>query len=199
MMATTFLGKYRGTVVDNLDPLELGRLQVSVPLVLGSATTSWALPCVPYAGAGVGWYVLPPVGASIWTEFEGGNPDYPIWSGCFWTEGQVPARPAVPTMRMLKTSSGTLAFNDLDGEGGFTLTVGDPAVAVAMSIRADSEGLTIAVGRTQIMMRETGVTVTAEPGTAEISPEGVKLSHGAATLSLVEPEVSLNGGALTVL
>jgi hypothetical protein len=198
-MARQFLGKYRGRVVENLDPLELGRLQVQAPLVLGTVSSAWALPCVPYAGPGVGWYVLPPIGASVWVEFEGGNPDYPIWSGCFWTEGQVPARPAVPTTRILKTGAGTLAFDDLDGEGGFTLSIGDPAVTVPISIRANSEGLVIAVGETQIALRDLGVTVTSKPGTAEVTPEGVKLSHGSAMISIVEPEVSLNGGALTVI
>jgi uncharacterized protein involved in type VI secretion and phage assembly len=142
----SFFGKYRGTVVGNLDPMELGRLQVSVPLVLGTERTAWAMPCVPYAGPGVGWYVLPPVGASVWVEFEGGDPDYPIWSGCYWTEGQVPAQPAVPTMRMLKTDSGTLLFNDIDGEGGFELTVQSPALSEALSIKADADGFRITVG-----------------------------------------------------
>ncbi|WP_395675196.1 phage baseplate assembly protein V [Inquilinus sp.] len=148
-MTSEFFGKYRGSVVDNLDPLELGRLQVMVPLVLGTARTAWAMPCVPYAGPGVGWYVLPPVGASLWVEFEGGDPEYPIWTGCYWTEGQVPAQPAVPTMRMLKTRSGTLAFDDLDSEGGFTLKVENPAVAGAVTIKADSDGLRITVGGTE--------------------------------------------------
>ena len=82
-------GKYRGTVIDNAeeDPTMrmLHRIKVSVPQV-PSADASWALPCFPYAGEGVGFYTLPPVGASVWVEFEGGNPDFPIWSGCFWDE-----------------------------------------------------------------------------------------------------------------
>lgn len=195
----SFFGKYRGTVVENLDPMELGRLQVTVPLVLGTVRTAWAMPCVPYAGPGVGWYMLPPVGASLWVEFEGGDPDYPIWSGCYWTEGQVPAQPAVPTMRMLKTASGTLLFNDTDGEGGFHLTVSDPAVAVPVSIQASSEGLVITVAETTITVRETGVTVTAEPGTARITPEGISLNHGSASVSVMEPEVTINEGALQVI
>jgi hypothetical protein len=194
-----FLGKYRGRVVENLDPLELGRLQVQVPLVLGTVSGAWAMPCVPYAGPGVGWYMLPPIEASIWVEFEGGDPDYPIWSGCFWTEGQVPAKPAVPTKHILKTGAGTLAFDDLKGEGGFTLAIGDPAVTVPISIRGSSEGLVIAVGETQITVRDIGVTVTSKMGTAEITPEGVKLGHGTASVSIVEPKVSLNGSGLTVI
>ena len=42
-------GKYRGLVVDNNDPTNRGRLQVSVPAVLYDVHV-WAMPCVPYAG-----------------------------------------------------------------------------------------------------------------------------------------------------
>ena len=73
----------------------LGRVQVSVPAVLGDGRLSWAMPCVPYAGSQVGFFAIPPVGANVWVEFEGGDPDYPIWSGCFWGTGEVPATPAM--------------------------------------------------------------------------------------------------------
>ena len=28
--------------------------------------------------------MIPPIGAGVWVEFEQGDPDYPIWVGCFW-------------------------------------------------------------------------------------------------------------------
>ena len=48
-----FYGKYRGLVVNNDDPKRLGRLRLRVPSVLGpDVVTGWAMPCVPYGGAG---------------------------------------------------------------------------------------------------------------------------------------------------
>ena len=91
-----YFGKYRGKVEYNLDPQQLGRVQVSCPAVLGEGSLSWAMPCAPYGGAGVGFFAIPPTGANVWVEFEGGDPDYPIYSGCFWGLGEVPASPAVP-------------------------------------------------------------------------------------------------------
>ncbi len=116
-----FFGKYRGTVSNNIDPQQMGRVQVSVPAVLGEGSLSWAMPCVPYAGAGVGFFAIPPSGANVWVEFEGGDPDYPIWSGCFWGLGEVPALPAIAEMKVWKTDGATITLNDLPGIGGITI------------------------------------------------------------------------------
>ena len=62
-MPALFFGKYRGKVVNNLDPMQLGRVQVSVPAILGEGRMSWAMPCTPYAGSGVGFFAIPPVDA----------------------------------------------------------------------------------------------------------------------------------------
>jgi hypothetical protein len=118
---TQFFGKYRGQVANNIDPMQLGRIQVSVPAVLGDGQLSWAMPCVPYAGSGVGLFAIPPIGANVWVEFEGGDPDFPIWSGCFWGVAEVPAVPALAEIKVFKTDSVTLTLNDLPGVGGFTL------------------------------------------------------------------------------
>jgi uncharacterized protein involved in type VI secretion and phage assembly len=77
-------GKFRGVVTDNQDPERLGRLRAVVPDVLGSTPSTWAMPCVPLAGPGMGVWGVPPVGAGVWVEFEQGDPDYPIWVGGWW-------------------------------------------------------------------------------------------------------------------
>lgn len=196
---TQFWGKYRGTVVGDQDPLMLGRLQVSAPQVLGEAQTAWAMPCVPYAGTQVGFCMLPPVGAAVWVEFEGGDLDYPIWSGCFWREGERPAEAGLSTMRMIQTSSCKFILNDLPGEGGFTLSVMDPAVAVPITISGSSTGLSITLAQVSIDVSEQGVTITADPALLSLVSAGVTMAHGSAIINAVEPEVSINEGSLTVL
>jgi hypothetical protein len=156
---TQFFGKYRGKVENNVDPLMLGRVQVSVPAVLGSGTLSWALPCVPYAGSGVGLFAVPPVGANVWVEFEAGNPDSPILAGCFWGVGEVPAVPALPQVKVWKTDSITLQMSDLPGAGGFTLEVNPPAVATPLKIVCDATGIELSNAAAKVKLTPASVSV----------------------------------------
>jgi hypothetical protein len=141
-----FFGKYRGKVEQNIDPMQQGRCQVSCPAVLGKGRMSWAMPSSPFAGSGVGLFLVPPKGAHVWVEFEGGRPDHPIWSGCFWEIGEVPAMPALAEVKMLKTESITLTLSDLPGIGGFKLEVMPPVVSVPVTIETSPEGLKLSVG-----------------------------------------------------
>jgi len=163
-----FFGKYRGKVANNLDPMQLGRLQVSVPAVLGEGRLSWALPCVPYAGSGVGLFMIPPVGANVWVEFEAGDPDYPIWSGCFWGVGEVPAMPAVEQMKVIKTGSITLTLSDLPGIGGVKLEVDPPAVAAPLKLVLDLSGIEIDNGMGGTI-KLTGPQVSINSGALEVT------------------------------
>jgi hypothetical protein len=66
---------YRGTVMDNIDPIQTYRLLVSVPDVSGS-TTMWATRSPQLGDA-----ELPSVGQGVWVQFENGDPSYPVWVG----------------------------------------------------------------------------------------------------------------------
>ncbi|WP_410539700.1 phage baseplate assembly protein V [Streptomyces sp. KL2] len=81
-----FLGKFRGRVADNDDPLGIGRITAHVPDVLGDEASTWAMPCLPFTGERSGQYVVPGRGAGVWIEFEQGDPSYPIWTGCWYGE-----------------------------------------------------------------------------------------------------------------
>ena len=105
-----FYGKYRGTVADNQDPSGLGRVCVKVPGLL-PPEGRWAEPCVPYTGPGAGLFAIPPKNTGVWVEFEAGNLSRPIWVGCWWGKGQVPAQ-AAPPLKLLRTESGHTVLLD---------------------------------------------------------------------------------------
>lgn len=137
-----FLGKFRATVSDNRDPLMKARVRVKAVDVYGEEESGWALPALPYTGDGVGLFLVPPTGASVWVEFEHGDPDYPIWAGGFWSETEVPASPGVAEMKVLKTDTATITIDDTPGAGGVTIET-----QTGMKIKMDLSGIEIDNGK----------------------------------------------------
>ncbi|HEX5687848.1 MAG TPA: phage baseplate assembly protein V [Ideonella sp.] len=119
-------GKYRGAVVDNQDPDKRGRVKVSVPALLGDQTSDWALPCFPCGGLqATGWFWVPQVGAQVWVEFEGGDVNYPVWTGTFWQQASdVPSEVLdPPTTTLMKTPKGhAFVLEDKDDDEHLSLT-----------------------------------------------------------------------------
>jgi uncharacterized protein involved in type VI secretion and phage assembly len=158
----TFYGKYRGVVTDNQDPNGLGRVRVKVQDVLGQKESGWAMPSVPYAGDGIGLYLIPPVSAFVWIEFEHGDPEYPIWTGCFWlSKDSVPEGASGPNIKMLKTDVGTITLDDSPGSGGITIETTD-----GMKITMNSEGIKITNGEASVEL--SGIKVSINDDALEV-------------------------------
>ncbi|MEI6680480.1 MAG: phage baseplate assembly protein V, partial [Mariniphaga sp.] len=165
-----FFGKYRGTVINNIDPMQIGRIQALVPDVSNIMPTSWAMPCVPIAGKQMGSFFVPQVGSGVWIEFEHGDPDYPIWVGCYWgIAAEVPILalagiPASPNIVLQSAGQNYLVISDLPGPtGGIML-----------------KSLTGA----SIIVNDTGIYIQNGKG---------------ASLTMVGPTVTVNNGALTII
>jgi uncharacterized protein involved in type VI secretion and phage assembly len=137
--AQKYYGKYRGKVVNNTDPLNIGRVQVNVPEI-SRTRANWAMPCILAAAVQMGIYAVPAVGANVWIEFEHGDPDHPIWTGGFWDKAA--DVPAPDGGVVLKSASGaTIIINDTgitiqNGKGasivlvGPTVTINNGALAI---------------------------------------------------------------------
>lgn len=71
-------GKYRAIVYSNTDPKESGRVKALVPKAgYADVPTGWADAVLEFETPWLG----PRPGTKIWIEFEGGDPNFPIWSG----------------------------------------------------------------------------------------------------------------------
>ena len=161
-----FHGKYRGIVTDNVDPEKRGRVRVSVPAVLGDGQLSWAEPCVPYGGPGVGMFAVPPVKAHVWVEFEGGDADYPILAGALWCPDEAPA-PGRAEVKVWKTEAVTITLSDLQDEGGLTIEVGSPAVSTPMKLALTSAGIELSMGGSSVKL--TAASVSINDGALEVT------------------------------
>ncbi len=143
-MSQPFYGKYRGIVTDINDPLMMGRIKATVSDVMGDQESGWAMPCAPFGGEQTGFFVLPKVGAGVWIEFEHGDPDYPIWAGCWWgSAAEMPPVLLAPPYKklMIVTEGGqSITLDDTPGIGGITLETsgGQKIVLSATGLEIDN-------------------------------------------------------------
>jgi type VI secretion system (T6SS) baseplate-like injector VgrG len=164
-----FYGKYRGTVINNVDPMQMGRIQAMVPDVSAFLPTSWCIPCMPASGIQAGMLAVPAMGAGVWIEFEQGDPDYPIWAGCWWgSAAELPvlshlAPPGTVSFTLQTMLQNGLLISDLPGPTG------------------------------GIMLKSaTGAAII-------VNDTGIYLSNGkGATITLVGPTVAINTAALVI-
>jgi len=170
MSTTPFYGKYRAIVVNNVDPLQIGRIQVMVPDVNGFLPSTWAMPCVPVAGINTGVFTVPMIGSGVWIEFERGDIDYPIWVGGYWgTAAEVPVLahmvpPAVSGITLQTTLKNGIVISDVPGPTGGIL-----------------------------IQTTTGAMIS-------VSDVGIIISNGkGAIINMTGPTVDVNLGALTVI
>ena len=171
----SYYGKYRGTVINNVDPEQHGRLMLSIPDVLGNIPSSWAEPCVPLAGPTgppMGVYFVPPIGAGVWAEFEHGNPSYPIWSGCRWgSSSDVPSaakqgNPADPSLVLQSLLQHSIVISDMPptpATGGIIIqsTTGAMIVVNDSGIYLNNgKGATVELIGPTVMINKTALSVT---------------------------------------
>ncbi len=165
-----YLGKFEATVINNIDPMQLGRIQVQTPEASGISLSSWATPCFPYTGKQMGAYMIPQIGSSVWIEFQGGDLDKPIWTGGFYgSAAEVPSLalagvPASPNILFQSAAQNTFMISDLPGPTGGLM-------------------LKSATGAS-IIVNDTGIYIQNGKG---------------ASIVLTGPTVNINNGAFTVI
>lgn len=169
-MTERFYGKYRGTVLNNVDPMQQGRILAIVPDVTGPLPSSWAMPCLPLAGINTGLYTVPPIGAGVWIEYEKGDADHPIWVGGFWgSPAELPVLsrtvpPAVSGITLQTTLKNGIVISDVPGPTGGIL-----------------------------IQTTTGAMIS-------VSDVGIIISNGkGAIINMTGPTVDINVGALTII
>jgi len=187
-----YYGKHRGIVVENIDPLLLGRIFVNVSSVPG-VVASPAMPCVPYAGLQVGFVMIPPIGANVWVEFEQGDPSRPIWVGCFWTEGQFPAELCpTPLQKLIRTPTVSVLLNDLPGEGGVIVEIGPPGVEIPILLTANTEGVVLEMAEAVVTVSPEEISAVLPPSSATMSEEGFVV-EATGSIEVTCPENTITG------
>jgi hypothetical protein len=177
-----YYGKYRGIVLNSVDPGFKGRLTANVN-VCGAELQVVAEASTPYPG----FYAIPPEGSGVWIEFEEGDLDKPIWTGCWWREGEPAAllSPDVPPP-----------------------TAATAPKTVVLSVAA--AGFPAAIPMARLKLDTTKGTATIEslappaspatPTSVKLGPEGIEISYGVHKIRITTVGgVDVNNGALTIV
>ncbi len=165
-----YFGIYRGTVANNIDPMQIGRILAIVPDAGSVTPSTWVMPSVPLAGKQMGTFMVPQIGAGVWIQFEGGDPDKPVYTGGWWgVAAEVPALalagvPGDPNIVIQTTLQNAIVVSDLPGPTG------------------------------GIMLKSTtGATII-------VNDTGIYIQNGkGASIVMTGPTVTINAGALVVV
>ena len=174
-----YYGKFRGTVYNNIDPKGLGRVQVTVPDIQPGPLLHYATLCTAIGGIQNGLFAVPPVGSGVWIEFEAGNIDYPLCTGCFWgSKAEVPKlgkgveKPLLSSIALQTPSQSGITISDQP--------VGDKGGIQIQTI----SGAKISITQGQIKI-DNGL--------------GASIEMVGPTITIKALKVDINNGALSVL
>jgi phage baseplate assembly protein gpV len=178
--ADRFYGVVVGQVINVVDPLFLGRVQVRLPFIDDADLSPWARVAVPMAGTACGHYFIPNIGDEVLVAFEHGDTSVPYVIGSLWNATAPPPLPTpVPQIRMLRTLAGNMIM----------IAEVPPAITIQT-----------ATGHT-ILMSPAGIQITAATSIVNMTPDGVTITGanvnlvGTAAVNITAPNVTVNGAA----
>jgi phage baseplate assembly protein gpV len=192
-----FWGVTVGRVINPLDPLTLGRVQVQLPMIDDVELSPWARVAVPMAGITHGAYFIPNLGDQVLIAFENGELMAPYVIGSLWNATAPPPLPSpVPQIRVLRTLAGNqLVFTEVPPtvtlQSGPTPPVTIPAPptpAGPPTVILSPAGIQILFGLNIINMTPDGITITGTPNLNLVAT---------AAITMTAPTITINGAAAT--
>ncbi len=159
---------------------------VSVPDIAGFVPSNWATPCVPALGLQLGVLSVPMIGSGVWVEFEQGDMNHPIWTGCFPGSPadipiaaravMIPGAPAIPAFVVQTVTQNALVVSDLPPAPVMTPMPPPAPVPGGIVLRSASGAMLV------------------------VNAAGIFLHSGqGASIVMTGPTVNINNGALTVI
>jgi phage baseplate assembly protein gpV len=175
-----------GRVINLVDPLALGRVQVQLPAIDGLDLSPWARVATPAASLASGIYWIPNVEDEVLVAFEQGDLNAPYIIGCLWSAIMVPPLPSpLPQIRMLRTPLGNqIIFTETPP----TITI--TTASMQQSVVMTPAGIQIIAGTNVINMTPDGITISGTPNINLVA---------SAQISITAPNVVVTGAASTTV
>jgi hypothetical protein len=190
-----FLGVAVGQVINVVDPMTLGRVQVRLPFLDAADLSPWARVAVPMAGIGHGHYFIPNLLDEVLVAFEQGDVNAPYIIGSLWNATAPPPLPSpIPQVRTMRTLAGNqIVFSEVPPtvtiQSGPTPPVvipAPPTPAGPPTVILSPVGIQIIFGLNIINLSPDGITITGTPN--------ITLAATGA-ITMAAPSVSITGAA----
>jgi phage protein D/phage baseplate assembly protein gpV len=184
-------GVFVGKVVNNLDPMQLGRIQVSFPHLSDLNISPWARIATLMAGANEGSYFLPDIGDEVLVSFEKGDINNPVIVGGLWNGLARPPEfnTGLNARKMIQTKTGMkLMFDETPGQESLSLeTLTGSTVTLS-----DTQGITIKDAlNNSIQVSQQGITIN--------SPTTIKLTVGGNSIEINASSITIqSAGNVTI-
>lgn len=198
-------GVMTGRVINVLDPLMLGRVQVQLPAIDSLDLSPWARIAVPMAGPLHGTYMIPNMGDEVLVAFEQGDVNAPYVIGSLWSAMAPPPLPSpVPQIRMIKTlAQNQIMITEVPPSitiqvlaTGQTILIAPTGIQILSGANVINLGpptgpptIQVLSGSNVINMSPDGVTVTGTPN-LNLSASGV--------VNITGPAINITGGLVKI-
>ena len=115
-------------------------------------TAAGACPASPTRARRSAFAFLPEEGSGVWIEFEGGDVSYPVWTGCYWRDGEPPSDVAAARQGDRHHSAHKLILDDDEQ----SITISDPN---GNTVTLERSGITLSKGGQQVVVSDASVSV----------------------------------------
>jgi type VI secretion system (T6SS) baseplate-like injector VgrG len=184
-----FYGVVTGRVINLIDLMQLGRVQVQLPFIDDIDLSPWARIAVPMSGIVSGVAFLPQIGDEVLVAFEHGDVNVPYVIGSLWN-GLAPPPPNIPPDSPIRTS---YMIRTLTGNG-MMIVEAPPMLSIMAPVAGQTMTMTPAgtaiVSATAVEIVVAGATILVTPAGVQIAGATVSLAATTA-LNLTAPAITI--------
>lgn len=210
-----YYGVTVGKVINPLDPMMLGRVQVQLPFIDSLDLSPWARIAMPMAGIMHGFYFIPNLNDEVLVVFEHGDVNAPYIIGSLWNAmAPPPLQSPVPQIRAIRTLAGNqIVFTEVPPSVTIQTAPTPPAALPApptptgpyQTIMMSSAGIQIMSPTPIQIMSPAGIQIIAGTNIVNLTPDGVTITGtpnlnlvAGGTMNLTAPAINITGGLVKI-
>ena len=211
-----YYGVATGTVINPLDPLGVGRVQVQLPMIDSLDLSPWCRVAAPFGGPFHGFYFIPNLGDQVLVAFEQGDVNNPYIIGSLWnaTTHQTPLPSPIPQIRGIRTLVGNqIVFTEAPPSVTIQTGPTPPKIMPApptptgpyQTIMMSTAGIQIMSPTPIQIISPAGIQIIAGTNIINLTPDGITITGtpnlnlvAGAAMNLTAPAINITGGLVKI-